>query len=118
MDDDPSHRPPFGSCGSNGQIYVVENKVLANNGSSFGTYEAGDRFRIEVTDLLDGDANNPSHAHIAFSRVIGTCTPGEECMPDVFYEHVDPGPTYPLRADVSFIEQGASLNNVTIVYIK
>lgn len=98
-----------------GRFYVTENAVPANGpdvNRSFGTYAAGGRFRVSVRDHSDGTGT------ISYSRIIGPCIPGAECNENVFYTSMMAPARYPLRVDTSFREQGATLTDVRVVYIK
>jgi hypothetical protein len=105
---------------SDGRVYVLERATLvprAPGVPDFGTYGAGERFRLGVKDNLDGTAT------ISYLRVIGACTPGAPC-PVVPFELVPGipltrGPVpYPFRVDASFREQGAMLTAARIVRMK
>jgi hypothetical protein len=98
-----------------GRFYVLEGGSLITGGDlngSFGTYSAGDRFRVKLTDQHDGTAL------VTYSRVNGPCTPGNPCPDTVFYTHAGSPAMYPLRVDTSFRELNATLANVTIVRIQ
>jgi hypothetical protein len=97
---------------SDGQFYVFERGQIQNgpNGFAFGTYAAGDRFRVSVKDNFDGTAT------VAYSRVVGACAPGTHCAENVFYTSTVLG-SYPLYADSSLKEQGATLDDVRLVRI-
>ena len=103
------------SLNLDGRVYVIESGNLVTGpdvNGSFGTYAAGDRFRVTLEDHSDGTAD------VAYSRLVGPCSPGHPC-PDVpFYTHVSGPARYPLRVDTSFREPGATLQNVTLVRIK
>jgi len=102
------------SLNVDGRFYVIESGSLVTGpdiNGSFGTFAAGDRFRVTLTDHSDGTAD------VIYSRLVGPCTPGTPC-PDVpFFTHVSGPARYPLRVDASFREQGATLQNVTLVRI-
>jgi hypothetical protein len=97
---------------SDGQFYVFEKGQIQTgpNGFPFGTYAPGDRFRVSVKDNFDGTAI------VRYSRVAGPCNPGTSCAETVFYTSTVPG-SYPLYADSSFKEQGATLDDVRLVRI-
>ena len=95
----------------NGQAYVVQSGPPVVP-TAFGTYSAGQRYRVRVTDNHDGTAT------LSYSRIIGVCPLGTECEEDVFFVLEDVHPRYPLRVDTSFYEQGSTLSDVTIVRIK
>jgi hypothetical protein len=98
---------------ADGQFYVFEKGQIVQAGTSgaaFGTYAAGDRFRVNVKDNFDGTAT------ITYSRLVGPCTPGTPCSENVFYTSAVSA-SYPLYADSSFKEQGATLDDVRLVRI-
>ncbi|HZT76020.1 MAG TPA: hypothetical protein VFA27_05145 [Vicinamibacterales bacterium] len=90
-----------------GQIFVFEN---GNQIGPFGTYAAGDRFRVNVRDRFDGTAT------VTYSRVTGTCTPGSPCNDQAFFTSTTSG-AYPFRVDSSLFNQNATLANVQLVRI-
>ena len=102
------------SLNVDGRFYVIENGLLitgpGTNGS-FGTYTAGERFRVTVHDNSDGTAS------VTYSRLTGACTPGLPCPQAVFYTHTGAA-GYPLRVDASFREAGATTNDVDVVRIR
>ena len=102
------------SLNFDGRFYVIESGLLitgpAVNGS-FGTYATGERFRVTLHDNADGTAT------VAYSRLTGTCTPGMPCPEAIFYTHTGLA-NYPLRADASFRETGATLADVRVVRIR
>jgi len=101
------------SLNLDGRFYVLENGSLIAGpdvNGSFGTYAAGERFRITLKDRTDGTAD------VAYSRLVGTCNPRTVCNETVFHTHGGAA-AYPLRVDTSFREQGATLSNVTVVRI-
>jgi len=97
---------------SDGQFYIFERgqNQPGPNGPAWGTYSPGDRFRVSVKDNFDGTAT------VSYSRLVGPCTPGTLCSENVFYTSAVPG-SYPLYADSSFKEQGATLDDVRLVRI-
>jgi len=103
------------SLNVDGNFYIIESGTIVPGpqvNTSWGTYAAGDRFRVTVRDHSDGTAD------VIYSQLIGPCVPGNFC-PDVpFYTHVSGPAHYPLRVDTSFREQGATLTNVTLVRIQ
>jgi hypothetical protein len=102
------------SLNIDGRFYIIEGGSLVAGpdlNQSFGTYNAGERFRVKVTDKHDGTAT------ITYSRVNGACVPGNPCPDTEFYTHVGSA-GYPLRVDTSFRELNATLANVTIVRIQ
>jgi hypothetical protein len=109
------------SLNFDGHFYLVDGGTLVTatdvNGmapdvnGSFGTYAAGDRFRVKVTDNFDGTAT------LTFAKLVGACVPGNPCVEDVFYTHGGSA-AYPLRVDASFREPNATLANVSIVRIQ
>jgi hypothetical protein len=93
-----------------GHFYVIENGGATVLGP-LGTYNAGDRFRVNVKDNGDGTAA------ITYSRIAGACVPGTECAESAITTHTSVA-HYPLRVDASFREQNARLLDVRIVRIK
>lgn len=91
---------------SDGHIYLFESgdklSMGANPDTSYGTYGAGDRFRVYVRDNFNGTAT------ISYSRIRGSM---ETTLP--------PSSTgnYPFRVDSSFGNLGATLTDVRIVRI-
>jgi hypothetical protein len=103
------------SLNSDGRFYIVEGGTLVvgpDVNGSFGTYVAGDRFRVKVKDTLDGTAA------VSYSRLIGACLPGHTCNETVFHTDAGSPAVYPLRVDASFREQTATLANVSIVHVQ
>jgi hypothetical protein len=103
---------------ADGRVYVLD-KGLQLTGSdvsgSFGTYAAGERFRVKFKDKNDGS----SEAAFTAVRIVGTCTPGTVCTETAISgEGVSPSPTYPLRVDVSLVDPGATVANATLVRIQ
>ena len=101
-----------------GKVYIVENGVVPSDPAhtepdgSWGSYAVGERFRVNLKD------NNDGTAAVTYTRVAGTCVPGNPCVETPIYTHVGPAAVYPLRVDTSFREQNGSLANVNIVRIK
>ena len=93
-----------------GQIYVFEGGSQV--GGSFGPYSPGDRFRVRVND------NKDAKASIVFTQLNGPCTKGTVCNETSFSAGSAPNPPYPLRVNVSLVDPGAFLNNVTLVRIQ
>ncbi len=105
------------SLNRDGRFYVIENGVLVNGpdvNGSFGTYNAGDKFRVKVTDNSD----LAKTATISYVRIVGSCSPGTPCPELVFYASLTHVGNYPLRADTSFREYGAKITDVRIVRIQ
>jgi hypothetical protein len=101
--------------GLDARYYVVENGVTIAGpdvGLSFGTYSAGERFRVSLKDNENGSAT------VTYSRLGGACTPGSLCSEAVFYTHTGAPATYPVRVDASLFEQTATLSDVRLVRIK
>ena len=98
---------------SDGQVYVLEPDPTGVQPfivlSGFGPYTAGERFRVKFKDNRDGTAA------ISYARM--DCSSGT-CVENVFLESSGNFPKYPLRVDTTFREQGARIDNVTIVRIK
>ena len=94
-------------------VYVLEaGTPLVVQGPFGDPYTAGERFRVRATDNHDGTAT------ITYSRLTADCDDGTVCAEDVFFTHVGPSPSYPLRVDAIFREQNATLDDVTLVRIK
>jgi hypothetical protein len=108
------------SLNNDGRVYVLEFGALVAGpdlNNSFGTYVAGERFRVRVKDNFDGTAT------VSYTRIVGACVPGNPCNETVVFSHAGPpavGPpaVYPLRAAAAFREQNATLANVSIVRIQ
>jgi hypothetical protein len=109
------------SLNSDGHFYLLDGGSLVmtpdGNGrgpdvnGSFGTYVAGERFRMHVKDRFDGTAT------LTFSKIAAGCVPGHRCLETVFYTH-EGSAAYPLRVDTSFRERNATLANVSIVRVQ
>src|SRR5262249_49157236 len=103
------------SLAQSGQFGIFESGTPVPGpdvGGTWGTYVAGDRFRVTLRDNGDGTAV------VAYARLTGPCTPGRPCALTVFYTHVGAPASYPLRVDASFQDQGAKVTDVRIVRIK
>jgi hypothetical protein len=96
-----------------GNMYVLHNGALVMGGGvngSFTPYAPGDRFRITVTDQNDG-------TFIAtYSKLVLPCTPGSPCNQSTLLTDTVHG-TYPIRIDTSLRDLGATLTDVTLVWI-
>jgi hypothetical protein len=105
------------SLNKDGQLYVIEGGALVPGpdvNGSFGTYNAGERYRVSLQQSSDGTAT----ATVTYSRINSpACVPGNPCPETVFFTHAGLG-NYPLRVDASFREQGATLSDVRVVLIK
>jgi hypothetical protein len=77
---------------------------------SFAPYAPGDRFRITVTDQNDGTFI------AAYSKLVLPCTPGSSCNVTTLLTDIVHG-TYPIRIDTSLRDLGATLTDVTLVWI-
>jgi len=101
-----------------GNVYIFEGgtKVdgLGPNGS-ITTYNAGDRFRVRVTDNND---LLPHTATITYTKLTAPCTPGTVCAEVLIGTQTASSPSYPLRVDASLVQLGATLTNVTLVRIQ
>jgi hypothetical protein len=98
---------------SDGRMYVLHNNTLVPGGdvnNSFTTYAPGDRFRITVTDQNDGTFV------VVYSKLALPCTPGLPCNLTTLLTDTVHG-TYPIRVDTSLRDVGASLSDVTLVWI-
>jgi hypothetical protein len=103
------------SLNNDGRVYVLEAGALVAGpdlNNSFGTYVAGERFRVRVKDNFDGTAT------VSYTRIVGACVPGNPCNETVVFAHGVPSAAYPLRAAAAFREQNATLANVSIVRIQ
>ena len=99
---------------NDGRYYIVENGNSPSGpdlNGSFGTYSAGERFRVSIR------SNGNNTGVVTYSRIIGACTPGAPCNQVVFYTSPVTA-SYPLRVDASIREGGGSLVNVRLVRIK
>jgi hypothetical protein len=104
------------SLNRDGRLYVVEGGALIPGpdiNGSFGTYAAGERFRVSVKQSSDGS----STATITYSRLIGSCMPGMPCPETAFFTHAGVA-SYPLRVDASFRELNETLTDVRLVRIQ
>ena len=90
-----------------GDIDLFESGTFIGN---FGTFTAGDRFRVRVKD------NHNGTAAISYSKVTGPCSPGTTCAETVFYTSLSTG-AYPFRVDASLFDQGATLTDARLVRI-
>jgi hypothetical protein len=101
---------------NDGRFYVAElGTVVAGPGpgGSFGTYAAGERFRVTAKDSNDGSGT----ATITYSRIQGACTPGSPCNEQAIRAS-STSARYPLRVDATTIEQNASMTDVRVVRIR
>ena len=104
------------SLNYDGRIYILEGTtqiIGPDLNGSFGTYSAGERFRVSLTQ----SASDPSAATLTFSRLTGPCIPGNPCSEVVMSVQPDVG-HYPFRVDASFREQFATLSDVRVVRIQ
>ncbi|MBY0276346.1 hypothetical protein K2Z84_13455 [Candidatus Binatia bacterium] len=95
--------------GSNGKIVVFEDGAPV--GTSLGLYSAGDRFRVQLRDNLDGTAT------VTYVKLNGACTPGTICSTSTLATAAKFA-SYPVRVDASLRDTGATLKNVTLVRIQ
>lgn len=93
-------------------VYVIESNPTVTVHGPYGTYAPDERYRIHITD------NNDKTATITYTRVMGTCTAGTPCTEMPLYQHVGPGPKYPLRINATFREYLATVDNVTLMRIQ
>jgi len=96
------------NLGGDGLVYTQD--LGSPESGPFGSYSAGERYRIRARD------NHNGYAVVSYSRVIGACSPGTECVEDVFNTSATLL-AYPLRVDASLRQQNSTLANVTIVRI-
>ena len=98
---------------SKGRVYVIENGLLVTGpkfNGSFDTYAPDERFRVSIQDNSDGTGT------VTYSKITGFCISGNACPETVFYQSQVVG-HYPLRVDMSFREQGATINDIRLVRI-
>src|SRR5262249_20388326 len=103
------------SLASTGQFGIFQSGTPVPGpsvGGTWGTYVAGDRFRVHVTSNHDGTAT------VSYGRLTAPCTPGQPCAETVFFTNVTTPATYPLRVDASFRELGDTINDVRVVRIQ
>jgi hypothetical protein len=100
----------------NGCIYIYEkgNKVngpvqTCSVPDAWGAYTPGERLRVSVTDNFDGTAT------VSYARVTAACHTHVACEP---FKTSAVHPSYPLRVDVSFHDDGATVGDVVIVRIR
>ena len=104
------------SLNKDGRFYVIEGGSLVTGpdlNGSFGTYNAGERFRVSLRQSSDGS----STATVTYSRLTGSCIPGKPCPETAFFTHTGFA-SYPLRVDTSFREVNASVTDVRLVRIQ
>jgi hypothetical protein len=120
----PDTNPDAASIGfafdlfKDGHIYLFEKgtKIAGpdtdpGHQNSFGVYQTGEKYRINVRDNFDGTAK------ITYSRVTASCSVGNLCPDQLLYTSTSPAP-YPIRVDSSFHDQGATLSDVRVVRIR
>jgi hypothetical protein len=90
------------------EIIALENGLSVG---TFGLYAAGEKFRLKLTDNLDGTAT------VSYARLIGSCTDGKPCNETVFHTSANPI-TYPVRVDAMFREQNGTVTQARIAYIR
>jgi hypothetical protein len=90
------------------EIIALENGLSVG---TFGLYTAGEKFRLKLTDNLDGTAT------VSYSRLIGSCTDGKPCNETVFHTSAN-AITYPVRVDAMFREQNGTVTQARIAYIR
>jgi hypothetical protein len=103
------------SLNFDGRVYALESGALIPGpdiGQSFGTYAAGERFRVRVKNNFNGTAT------VSYTRIVGACVPGSPCNETVLFSHAVPSAVYPLRVAAAFREQDATLAQVSIVRIQ
>ena len=101
-----------------GNVYIFEGGTKVDGpgpNGSFTTYNAGDRFRVRVTDNND---DLPHTATITYTKLTAPCTPGTVCAEVQIGSQTASSPSYPLRVDASLRDEGVTLTNVTLVRIR
>jgi hypothetical protein len=104
------------SLNVNGRVFILERGNLINGpgaGGSWGTYAAGERFRVTVAD--NNDANGT--ARITYSRIQGLCAPGNLCAETPIRTSTRTA-HYRLRVDTSFREVDATVTDVRLVRVR
>src|SRR5262245_31994720 len=97
-----------------GHVYISENGTQL--ATDYGTYNAGDRFRVHVEEK--NDASNT--ATLSAWRLNAKCIPDAKCDETMFATQSQSvaNPTYPLRVDASLVDEApAALVNVTLMRI-
>jgi hypothetical protein len=89
---------------SQAEVKVLETSPYGSFGPFWDPYGATERFRVRVKDNHDGSAT------VSYIRMTGD-TEG------VFYQSLGK-PKYPLRVNATIVEQGATVKDVNIVFIK
>jgi hypothetical protein len=120
----PDTNPDAASIGfaidlfKDGRLYIFEKgaKVAGpdtdpGHMNSFGPYQGGEKYRINVRDNFDGSAK------ISYTRVTASCAVGNLCPEQVLYTSTASA-SYPIRVDTSFHDQGATLADVRVVRIR
>ena len=97
----------------NGTVDIFEGGTKV--ATAVAMYNAGDRFRVRVTDNND---DNPHTAKITYTKLTAPCTPGTICAEVQIASQIGSSPSYPFRVDASLRDVGATLVNVTVVRIK
>ncbi len=103
------------SLAATGQFGIFESGTPVPGpgpGGVWGTYNAGDRFRVTLHSNSDGTAS------VAYSQITGPCSPGVPCPETTFHTNAGSPATYPLRVDASFREQNDTILDVRIVRIQ
>jgi hypothetical protein len=91
-----------------GEVIALENGLSVG---TFGSYAAGDKFRLKVRDNFDTTAT------VSYARLTGPCVDGSPCNETVFHTSVNPI-AYPVRVDAMFREQGGTITDARIVRIR
>jgi hypothetical protein len=94
-----------------GKVYIFENGVQV--GDDHGTYTTGDRFRVHIVEKTDGSKT----ATLFAAKLNGPCTVGTICS-ETKIDSLAASPAYPFQVDVSLVDPGAILQNVTMVRIQ
>ena len=115
-DADPGLTSMFGlGLWLDGRVYVFEGGgplVGPDVNGSFGTYTAGERFRVRLRDNGNGTAT------VTYTRLVGACGLGMPCNETLVHTSTAPAPAYPFRVDATIRETGATLIDVRVVRIQ
>ena len=98
---------------ADGTLVVYEGGGFQPAGT-VGTYMATDRFRVHVVEKTDGS----NTATLSVTKLNGSCTDGTICGETPIATLTGSSPAYPFQVDVSLVDPGAILTNVTMVRIQ